>query len=153
MKKVVLLVVVASLCALSGCSEMNDFFARRDAAQRDAQIKSRLGQLTKDLDACSMKRKSDPAITHVAYAECVNGAFESATFDAGYPYPDIIATLSAERLRIAEQVDKGQITDVEGVARIDDKISEVVRLDLARSDADQSGPQTQYFLQLMRTGL
>ncbi len=156
MRKAVILAVAVGLPLLSGCSSLEGLWTTDEAPQQREMVQHRLGQLTEDINGCTANRKSGQLATHVDYALCVNRVFQAAMSDVNYPYTDIIATLSAERLRVAELADKGEISEAEGLARISDKISEVVRLERARSNSfGQQGQATppQYFLQLMQIGL
>jgi hypothetical protein len=156
MRPSVFLAVAFGLPLLSGCSTLDNLWGPDDTTLQSEAVQHRLTQLTQDINGCTAKRKSGQSSTRVDYALCINATFQSAMFDVNYPYPDIVATLSAERLRVAELADKGQISDAEGMARINDKISEVVRLERARSNtigkhAEATPPQ--YFLQLMQIGI
>jgi hypothetical protein len=158
MRKAVILALVLGVPLLSGCGMTNDVFGPSNVTlqkQKSAADQQRLGQLTQDIDACTAKRKLGQPTAHVDYALCINAAFESAMFDIQYPYPDSVATLSADRLRVAELLDKRQITDAEARARINDKISDVVRLEEARNNnaGDDVAVEPQVFLQLMQVGL
>jgi len=157
MRKAVFLAVALGLPILSGCSVVGSIWGPDEATlQKKEAVRQRLDQLTQDINSCTAKRKSGQSTTRVDYALCVNAAFQSAMFDVRYPYPDIVATLSAERLRAAELADKGQIGDAEGLARINEQIAEVVRLEEARSDTIGQyveTPTNQYFLQMMQVGL
>jgi len=156
MRKAVFLAVAFGLPVLSGCSMVGSIWGPDKATQQKSAVQRRLDQLTQDINGCTAKRKSGQFTNHVDYALCVNAAFQSAMFDVKYPYPDIVATLSAERLRDAELADEKKITDAEGLANINDKIAEVVRLEEARSDTIGQyveTPTNQYFLQMMQVGL
>jgi hypothetical protein len=156
MRKAVILAMILGLPFLSGCDMANGVFGPSNATQQKQQsaaAQQRLGQMTQDIDACTAKRKVGPPTAHVDYAMCVNAAFQSAMVDINYPYPDIAATLSADRLRVAELLDKRQISDAEAMARINDKIAEVVRLEEARNaTTDEHVATPQAFLQMMQVG-
>lgn len=156
MRTAVFLTLLASGVALSGCSTVDGLFGPNDAELQKVAQKQRLDRMTQDVNGCVDARKTGRTSTRVEFAACVNDAFQRAMLDVNYPYPDIVATLSAERLRVAEAADKGQITDTEGQARLADRIAEVVRLERARGSsvgksADRTPPA--YFLQLMQIGL
>jgi hypothetical protein len=151
MRASVLLILCIPL--LSSCEAV---FGPDEATRQAEAVQQRLDQLTQDINGCTDKRKSGQLTTHVAYAQCVNVAFQSAMIDVRYPYPDIVATLSAERLRVAELADKGQISDAEGMARINDTIAEIARTERARNlSLARRGEPTppQYFLQMMQVSL
>ena len=83
-------------------------------------------------------------------------AFQSAMLEVDCPYPDIVATLSAERLRAAEQIDKGLISGAEGTARMNDKIADVIRLERARRSnfiKTEAATPPEYFLELLQVGV
>jgi hypothetical protein len=152
MRKAVLFVMLMSAPILSGCSWVGDLFTSNDQPQRAEADRQRLDQMTRETDACVAKAGK----TRVETSMCVNRAFQSAMFDINYPYPDIVASLSAERLRVAEQIDLGQISQAEGLARISDKLSEVIRLERARNATAAGKTEAappQYFLQIMQAGL
>jgi outer membrane murein-binding lipoprotein Lpp len=156
MRKSVVLAAAVGLPLLAGCSTIDSLWEPDEAARQAEATKTRMEQLTRDINGCALRRDSDHPTTRVDYALCINMMFQSAMQDVQYPYPDIVATLSAERLRAAELADKGQISTAEGLARISDKISEVVRIERARSATQTKHAEVappQYFLQLMQVGL
>ncbi|MDR3437464.1 hypothetical protein [Telmatospirillum sp.] len=157
MRTAVFLAMLVCGTVLSGCSMVEGLLDSDDTTASQNQMnQQRLDRMTQDINACSAARKAGQTTTRVDYARCVNAAFQSAMFDVNYSYPDIVATLSAERLRVAELADKGTISDAEGQARLSDKIAETVRLDRARSNSvGKSAKRTPptFFLQIMQVGL
>jgi hypothetical protein len=156
MRKAVFLAMIASGALLSGCNMVDGLLGSDDANLQMEANQQRMTRMTQDIDTCGAARRAGQTMSRVDYAACVNGAIQSAMLDVRYPYPDIVATLSAERLRVAEAADKGQISDSEGKARLNDKIAEVVRLERARNNTvgktTQQTPPS-YFLQIMQIGL
>jgi hypothetical protein len=152
MRKAVLAVALITAPILSGCSWTEGLFSPDDQKLTSEMTQQRLDRMIQDTNACTAKHSP----TRVETAICVNKAFQTAMFDINYPYPDIVASLSADRLRVAEQIDKNQISQAEGLARISDKLSEVIRLERARSTTvGAKAPTTapQYFLQIIQAGL
>lgn len=155
-KAVVPMLVVLGTTLVAGCSWVGDLWGDSPSPQPDTSRTERLTQLGRDTASCQDKRNAGQSTTHVQYAVCINGAFQAAMSDISYPHPDIVASLSAERLHVADQLDQGTISQAEGLARIADKISELSRLERARSNApgnhtDATPPQ--YFLQIMQVGV
>jgi hypothetical protein len=117
-KSRVLMLGLALTFALSGCASTMQ-------AQRAAQIRERMAAAKAEMAACVEKRKAGIFRTHVESATCVNDAQQRAFSDIGYPYMDLVSSLSAARLRIAAQVDAGQITEAEAQARMMDAVAQV----------------------------
>jgi hypothetical protein len=149
MRKAIRAALLIGLPLLSGCGSLDEILGLDDAAARDEHLRQRQVQLSKDIEACGPTRGT----SHVAYALCVNAAFQSTMIEVAFPYPDLVATLSAERLRVAEQIDKAQISDIEGLARIDDKTAEVIRMAQTRTTSFGQKPHTptpELFLQWLQ---
>jgi len=145
MQKSVLTALAVVVPLLSGCSLLG-----LDAeTERNEMVKARL---TEEFKSCGARHGP----TRVDSALCVNAAFQSAMADVDCPYPDLVATLSSERLRAAELVDKGQISSTEALARVTDKIADVISLERARHSNFGKKSETlppEYFLQLMQVGI
>jgi len=148
MQKSVLTALAVVVPLLSGCSLLG-----LDAeTERNEMVKARLEQMTEEFKSCGARHGP----TRVDSALCVNAAFQSAMADVDCPYPDLVATLSSERLRAAELVDKGQISSTEALARVTDKIADVISLERARHSNFGKKSETlppEYFLQLMQVGI
>jgi hypothetical protein len=77
---------------------------------------------------CKNKRLSGELKTHMASAECSNPQIVAAFQRAGYRYMDLIHLFTAKRRAVAEQVDKGTLTEAQAeleaaqfMVRIDDE--------------------------------
>lgn len=75
---------------------------------------------------CAAKNPDQPP-TMAAYQKCQNAA-ANATADKFYPYPDIVELVHAERVKIADQADKGQISldqaNIE-IAKVDEEATQM----------------------------
>jgi dGTP triphosphohydrolase len=97
---------------------------KRQAAVAN-QNKQRMEMASAEAQDCIARRKAD-GLTHTASAECINDVYQRAFSDIHYVYMDLFDGVSATRLRTAEQIDKGEITEAEGAVRIADKVSAMV---------------------------
>lgn len=94
-------------------------------AQHAAYAKERMAQANAEMAACVEKRKAGVFKTRVESATCINDAQRRGFIDVGYPYMDLQSSLSAARLRVASQIDAGQISEAEAQVRMMDAIAQV----------------------------
>jgi len=103
-----------------------------DAEQRNRRIEAASDEALR----CVRKRKAGELPDHVASAMCMNDALERGFREIRYPHMDLIYATSATRLRVAEQLDKGEITEAEAAVRITEKISDVTAEERRRRAED-----------------
>jgi hypothetical protein len=70
------------------------------------------------VQACRARRESGELKTQTESVECSNPAVLAAFSNAEYPYMDLVRALLAERLAIADEVDRGKVSDAEGKAKL-----------------------------------
>jgi len=108
--------------------------------------------------ACDDRRKSGELHTFVGAATCANDALMRGRQDTHYPYMDIAYSVQATRLRVAEGIDAGRITETEGRAKIADAMAWASGEDRRRREATRAAnaqadaQQPQNYLQMMQTG-
>lgn len=93
--------------AVSGCG----------AAQR-AQLQQQRTAIDAEAAACAQNLRSGEFKTHVEAVTCMNDAYHRGVSAGLYPFPDIRLAWEAARLRAAEQLDRGEITETEAKARL-----------------------------------
>jgi hypothetical protein len=98
---------IGLIAALAGCGPI----------QR-AQIQERRAAVDVQAAACEQRLKSGEFKTHVAAASCINDAYARGISAGLYPYPDIRLAWGAARLRIAEQLDRHELSETEAKARL-----------------------------------
>lgn len=89
-------------------TQQNGLVAAQNAALKQAGEETKTAMLD-----CKKKRLSGELKTYMASAECSNPRILAAYQRAGYRYMDLIYLLTAKRLALAEQVDKGTITEAQ----------------------------------------
>jgi len=67
-------------------------------------------------DECKNKRITGALGTHVDSVNCSNPKIRAAWAAADYPFMDLVEQILAHRLVVAERIDRGQMTEVEGQA-------------------------------------
>jgi hypothetical protein len=103
-----------------------------EAAQRDRRMQAASDEARR----CVEKRKAGELADHVASATCINDAMERGFSEVRYPHMDLVRVISATRLRAAEQIDSGEITEGEAVVRIAEKISDITSEERRRRAED-----------------
>jgi hypothetical protein len=98
---------LALALVLSGCGPI----------QR-AQIQQQRAAIDAEAAACAQKLKSREFKNHVEEATCANDAYARGARAGIYPFPDIRQVWMAAHLRVAEQLDRGEITETEAKARL-----------------------------------
>ena len=83
-----------------------------------AQVQQQRAAIDAEAATCVQKLKSGEFKTHVEAASCVNDAYQRGIAEGLYPFPDIRLAWEAARLRVAEQLDRGEITETEARARL-----------------------------------
>lgn len=84
------------------------------AAQNAAVALKQAGEAAKAaMMDCKKRRLSGELKTHIASAECSNPRIVAAFEIVGYRYMDLIGLLTAKRRALAEQVDKGTLTEAQ----------------------------------------
>ena len=116
--KAMVLCSVGLIVGLAGCGPIQ-------RAQHAAYARERMAQGNVEMAASVEKRKASVIKARVESATCTNDAQRRAFIDVGYPYTDLQSSLSAARLRVAAQIDAGQIGEVEAQARMMDTIAQV----------------------------
>lgn len=116
--RAIALCAVGLTVVLAGCGPIQ-------RAQHAAYAKERMAQANAEMAACVEKRKAGVFKTHVESATCINDAQRRAFIDVRDPYMDLQSSLSAARLRVAAQIDAGQITEAEAQAKMMDAIAQV----------------------------
>jgi hypothetical protein len=105
--KATLLCGIGLIAALAGCGPI----------QR-AQIEQQRDAIDAEAVACAQKHKSGEFKTHVQAVTCMNDAYQRGISVGLYPFPDIRLAWEAARLRAAEQLDRGEITETEAKAQL-----------------------------------
>ncbi|HEY0523112.1 MAG TPA: hypothetical protein VGD08_06975 [Stellaceae bacterium] len=103
-----------------------------DAEQRNRRIEAANDEARR----CVERRKAGELPDYVASATCINDAQERGFRETRFPHMDLVYAISATRLRAAEQIDKGEITEAEAAVRITDKISDVTAEERRRRAED-----------------
>jgi hypothetical protein len=106
-------------------NQQGGFIAPRSAAEARKQA----GEEAKTaMMECRNKRLSGELKTYIASVECSNSRIVAALQRAGYRYMDLIHLFTAKRRALAEQVDKGILTEAQAeldaaqsIVRIDDE--------------------------------
>jgi hypothetical protein len=111
---------------VSGCAPM----------QR-AQMQDRRAAVEVEAAACGQKFKSGEFKTHVEAETCVNDAYTRGISAGLYPYPDIRLEWEAARLRVADQLNRHEITETEAKARFLE-ISATATAEAQRRNADNA---------------
>jgi hypothetical protein len=97
---------------LAGCGPIQ-------RAQQAEFTKERMATAKAEMLACKQQRRTSQ-VTYVETARCINDVQRRAFEDIHQPYMDLHYTLSAARLRIAEDLDARRITEAEADARLAD---------------------------------
>jgi len=120
--------------AVSGCTSPQQ--------QRWNEIKAAADQINAARADCYQRYENGELKTHVALAKCSNEATMKIVYQSNYPNPDLISRRSAEALRMAEKLDKHQITEGEAqthMAELDIELGNIAR----QRDATQIQLQNQ----------
>jgi hypothetical protein len=97
------LVIVASV---SGCAPMQRAQIQEQGVTADAEAAT-----------CEQRFKTGVFKTHVEVANCAGDVYARGISAGLYPYPDVRLAWGAARLRIAEQLDRHEISETEAKAR------------------------------------
>jgi hypothetical protein len=81
---------------------------------------------------CRAKRLNGELKTYLASAQCANPTIMRSFGAANYRYMDLIAMFTAKRAVIAEKIDRGELTEVQGQAENTKIYSEVVEAEKRR---------------------
>jgi len=109
--------VILLALALAGCA----LAKQRELKEKMAALRQQSADAMKD---CNERLPPGNPKIAVSRAQCVNAAF--AILQPTMPYPDLLQTFMAEHTAIAEQVQMGKMTIVQGNAAIAEKWSAVV---------------------------
>ncbi len=127
MKKTIKAICALGLIAtLGGC-------AAAQRAQQQEHAKERTVAARAEMGACLDRRKAGE-FSYVQSATCVNDAQRRGFVDTRYQYMDLMSSVAAARLRIAEQLDMRQISEPEATARLADKMAEVQNEERRRNE-------------------
>lgn len=88
--------------------------------------------LAEKLKKCDQEKLSGYIVTNMQYAECQNKVFKNACMEIDYPYMDLVDLLNAYRLYLAENLDKGAISDAESKLSYEEYRQKVVAEENAR---------------------
>ena len=102
-----------------------------------AQIQDQRTAVDAEAARCSERYKAGEFKTHVQLAMCMNEVYARGIKAGLYPYPDIRLAWGAARLRIAEQLDRREISEAEAQARWMEA-SAAATAEARRRDADRA---------------
>lgn len=117
---------VLLVAALSGCDLARQQQAQQTAENQRRYVESRKAILDAQIRGCTESFKRGDLKTHVAQDICINDVISAAYSEMHYPYMDLVMNLSATRLRLGEQLDKGTMSDTEARAALTDAMATLI---------------------------
>ena len=101
MRQIILLAITVTLL-LVGCTPL--------VAQRQQEVFSQTQAISEE---CHEKRLSGRLKGFADTARCSNDRIRQMWADAGFPYMDLVDLMAADRLAVAERMDKGELSIAE----------------------------------------
>jgi glucose/arabinose dehydrogenase len=156
-----LIVLALTGCGIAQQQQITAARQQHSEAMKQANAEPKAAMLE-----CKSKRLAGELVTHVSSVQCSNPRVIDAYERAGYSYMDLIRVMTAKRLEVAEEQDRGQSTEGQAELEIAEAASRIteeerrrnleaadVNLRYSREAARRAEVNRQEGVQMMQSGL